>query len=188
MRWLCLLLLFAACSTTTYEMGGDAWPAVLAELRRPVEGRAIVVADDRGYYVREQALREEIGAFTGALADAAAPRETGLWVKPRSIGATTVAHGPGDVTAYPVCTRRLVAGALTIKAVRLEDRRRYVVSFQQRRNRYLSVWVRGTPAIERAWRDLAKRARTEAGPVFPHMPEMFEVPLSVRDVGVEAAR
>jgi hypothetical protein len=186
MRWLVLLPFLAACSTTTYEMGGDAWPVVLEELRRPVAGRAIVVADDRGYYVREKALRAEIDAFTGALADAAAPRETRLRMEPPSIGVTTVAHGPDDVTAYPVCTRRLVAGALSVKAVRLEDRRRYVVSFEQRGNHYLSVWVHETPAIERAWRNLARRARTVAGPVFPHMGELLEVPVFVRDVGVAA--
>lgn len=166
MRWTVALLALTACTActrwTTYENGNDLRP-VLAEALRAQGGGAALVAGGRAYAIRPEALKEERRALTAALAEAL---ETQRYRVPDDVDDMVVSFAgvsQADVTSFSYPDRRLeLAGALTVQGMRRGSSAVYWISKEKRERYYLYVEVRGTPAIERAWQQLARRAEATA--------------------------
>ena len=78
------------------------------------------------------------------------------------------------VTSFPYPDRRLeLAGAVTVQGMRRGSSSLYWVSKMKRDRYYLYVDVMGTPAIDRAWQRLARRAEATAEPAS-HTPAPLE--------------
>ncbi|MHC4162813.1 MAG: hypothetical protein ACYSUM_11845 [Planctomycetota bacterium] len=160
MRWTVVLLALTACTRwTTYENGDDLRPELAAALRAQ-EGGAALVAGGRAYSIRPDALREERRAFTAALADA---MEAQRYHIPRDVAVDFRGLNQADVVSFPYPDRRLeLAGAVTVQGMRRGPSSLYWVSKEKRERYYLYVEVIGTPAIDRAWQQLARRAEAAA--------------------------
>jgi hypothetical protein len=171
MRWTVVLLALTACTRwTTYVNGDDLRPELAAALRAE-EGGASLVAGGRAYAIRPDALREERRAFTAVLADALEVQR----YRVTGVGAVSFAGlNQAGVTSFPYPDRRLeLAGAVTVQGMRRGSSSLYWVSKMKRDRYYLYVDVMGTPAIDRAWQRLARRAEATAEPAS-HTPAPLE--------------
>jgi hypothetical protein len=171
MRWTVVLLALTACTRwTTYENGDDLRPELAAALRTE-EGGASLVAGGRAYSIGPHALREERRAFTAVLAEAMEAQRY------RVTGVDSVSFADvnaSGVTSYHYPDRRLeMAGAVTVQGMRRGSSTLYWVSLRKREHCYLYVDVMGTPAIDRAWHRLARRAEAMAEPAI-HTPAPLE--------------
>jgi hypothetical protein len=171
MRWTVVLLALAACSRWTTYVNGDDLRPELAEALRTEEGGASLVAGGRAYAIGPHALREERRAFTAVLADALETqryRVTGV----AAVGFADI--NVSGVTSYHYPDRRIeLAGAVTVQGMRRGSSSLYWVSLRKREHYYLYVDVMGTPAIDRAWQRLARRAEATAEPAI-HTPAPLE--------------
>jgi hypothetical protein len=163
MRWTGVLLALTVCTActrwTTYENGNDLRP-VLAEALRAQDGGAALVAGGRAYSIRPEALKEERRALTDARAEAL---ETQRYRVPDDVVVTFAGVNQADVTSFSYPDRRLeLAGAVTVQGMRRGSSSVYWISKEKRERYYLYVEVKGTPAIERAWQQLARRAEAAA--------------------------
>jgi hypothetical protein len=179
MRWLPAFLLAACSSTwTSYEMSEEARP-VLVRALRAAEGNAIVVADDRAYRIRHDALRDELRAFRSAVADAVESR-------PFSFPAQSPPDAAADaaVVAMSCVSRSLEMGGVEVESMRTDSGFHYRVTTLERPGRYVYATFRGTAEADEAWERLAGAARAEA-PTWRAIWFAPTPPRWVRDVWVD---
>lgn len=161
MRWLIVLSL-TACSTWRGQTGSsvneDTLPALVANLRE-ARGDAKLIAGDRFYEIRQEALQTELRAFTCALADAIEATggafSASAWPRPRT--------GLVPVESFACVDRALCFGGVTVNGIRTDDAMCYRAEALEGPDRYVFAEVAQTPAVEEAWKRLADAARAQAG-------------------------
>jgi len=164
MRWTVALLALTACTRWTTYVNGDELRPELAEALRTEEHGATLVVGGRAYSIRPDVLLEERRALTDALAEALETQRYRM----TGVGAVSFAGvNQAGVTRFSYPDRRLeLAGALAVQGMRRGTSSVYWISKEKRERYYLYVEVRGTPAIERAWQQLARRAEAIAEPAI----------------------
>ena len=183
MRWLLVVVVLAACSSTAPDRDHESDKHVLVvSLRKGATGKAKLVAADRCYVIRADALRPEIGALTAALADAIA--EGGGQGPPLDC----VDEDAAEVVGYTYVDRALSVNRdeLTIRGIRAARGTYYRIELLCGRQVVVTD-VPGTPPIEGAWQRLVDTAAKQAGTIGTAFlgPRQIDacVGLNVRDIG-----
>lgn len=189
MTWIPLLLVAAACgTTTTYENDEKARADVTAALDYSTRGPAVLLAGDRLYYIQKGALDPEIGAVLSALStEIAKPANAQLQETVRGRGGEVVAF------AYPSHQLELATdrGDLTLFRARLDSGTRYWAVAPQDEGRVVYAGAAGTRELDGAWKKLVSSAvktvgsaREPSGMLYSSMfhpgRHMF-----LRDIGVD---
>lgn len=161
MRWIPILLVVAACgTTTTFETDASARKDVVKALAARKGGPAVLQAGDRLYYIRRDALNGEIDSVVKLLSKEIARPENA------DVDVEVVSGSRGDVVAFAYPSRRLELvtdkGDVTLHRARMGGGTRYWAVAPLNERRVVGATAAGTPQLDRAWQQLEAAAASRS--------------------------